>query len=146
MVARVTRERENRMRFGAHRSRDMKRIPELFLLVALAIAIIIPGTDLTFASSGIWTTKASMPTPRGGFAVGVVKGILYAVGGGGHGGPLGTVEAYSPSTNTWTIKASMPTPRWSFAVGVVNGILFAVGGFGGKGAIGTVEAYNPSTN
>ena len=46
-----------------------------------------------------WTTKASMPTPRGWLAVSVVNGVLYAVGGGNVtdvGPALATVEAYQP--------------------------------------------------
>jgi hypothetical protein len=109
------------------------------------------GTVEAYDPTNSWTTKVSMPTPRALFAVGVVNGVLYAVGGynnsAGNVIPLGTVEAYDPSTNSWTTKGSMPTPRYSLAVGVVNGILYAVGGIGGGNTLlGTVEAYDPSTN
>ena len=93
-------------------------------------------------SANRWTTKASLPTPRAGLAVGVVGSILYAVGGSDSGYVL-TVEAYDPSTNSWTTMASMPTPRSDLAVGVVNGILYAVGGNTGNIYLGTVEAYSP---
>ncbi|HEV8599827.1 MAG TPA: kelch repeat-containing protein, partial [Gemmatimonadales bacterium] len=84
-------------------------------------------------------------------AIGVVNGILYAVGGVDGAGATGTVEAYDPATNTWTAKAPMPTPRSQLAVGVVNGILYALGGFPAGGgafntALNTVEAYDPITN
>ena len=72
-----------------------------------------------------WTTKAPMLTPRTDFSLGVVNGILYAVGGGSS-----AVDAYDPAINWWTIKASMPTARDGFSVGVVNGILYLVGGQG----------------
>jgi N-acetylneuraminic acid mutarotase len=72
-----------------------------------------------------WTAKAPMLTPRMKFAVGVVNGTLYAVGGAGF---IGTVEAYNPTTNAWTMKAPMPSARFLHAVGVVNGILYVVGG------------------
>ena len=68
-----------------------------------------------------------MPTPRTEFAIGVVNGILYAVGGDS----AGSVVAYDPAANSWTTKAPMPTPRGALSVGVVNGILYAVGGFNG---------------
>jgi len=93
-----------------------------------------------------------MPTPRVGLAVGVVNGILYAVGGsccdpGENANILSTVESYDPSTNMWTARAPIPTPRVGLAVGVVNGILYAVGGLSkGKGPISTVEAYDPTRN
>ena len=95
-------------------------------------------------SIGFWTAKAPMPTARGNLAVGVVNGILYAVGGTiGNGLPLNTVEAYDPATNTWTARAPMHVARSDFGVGVVNGILYAVGGDSWNG---TVEAYDPRTD
>ncbi len=104
-------------------------------------------------STDAWTTKTSMPTPRGDFVgVGVVNGVLYAVGGMNNGfTQLGTVEAYDPGTNAWSTKASMPTPRSGLAVGVVNGVLYAVGGYTSPGnnpsdIVGTVQAYDPSTD
>jgi N-acetylneuraminic acid mutarotase len=95
-----------------------------------------------------WTTKTPMPTVRLGFAVGVVNGILYTVGGDA----AGTVEAYDPVTNAWTTRQPMLTPRSQLGVGVVNGILYAVGGTTGSNADGiptivnTIEAYDPATN
>jgi len=95
-------------------------------------------------SIGFWTAKAPMPTARGNLAVGVVNGILYAVGGNdGHGGYLNTVEAYDPATNTWTTRAPMHVARSDLGVGVINGMLYAVGGDEWNG---TVEAYDPSTD
>jgi energy-converting hydrogenase Eha subunit A len=101
-----------------------------------------------------WTTKAPMPTPRAALGVGVVNGVLYAVGGccdPGHLDDFSTLEAYDPVTDSWTTKASMPTARRAFGVGVVNGILYAVGGIPGTGndndtALATVEAYDPTTD
>jgi N-acetylneuraminic acid mutarotase len=98
-------------------------------------------------STNTWTTKAPMPTSRMDLAVGVVNGILYAVGGLGTGSYLVTIESYDPSTNTWTTKASMSTERYGLSIGVINGILYAVGGDAGTyWGLGTVEAYDPSTN
>ena len=120
--------------------------------VALVV-IVVSSHDQVFGEAGTWTVKAPMPTPRASLAVGVVNGILYAVGGsvisGNNTNYLSTVEAYDPSTNTWTAKARMPTARCCFAVGVANGILYVVGGIsrpiGGR-ILGTAEAYDPRTN
>src|SRR5690242_15221774 len=70
------------------------------------------GLSWTQQSRGSWTTKASMPTSRYGLSVGVVNGILYAIGGDTINGPSNTVEAYDPATDTWSAKASMPTARY----------------------------------
>ncbi|PYP72916.1 MAG: hypothetical protein DMD41_07380, partial [Gemmatimonadetes bacterium] len=121
-------------------------------LQATALAF---GSPQTFTATGVpvcdcWTTKASMPTARNALAVGVIDGVLYAVGGIGAGGAVATVEAYDPASNTWTTKAPLPTARHRLAVGVVNGILYAVGGSGNLGnppaVLATVEEYDPATN
>jgi hypothetical protein len=88
-----------------------------------------------------------MPTARHGLGVGVVNGILYAVGGSYDLDQYQKqVEAYDPATDTWTTKAPIPTVRKWFGVGVVNGILYAVGGLGYGRELGTVEAYDPATD
>ncbi len=105
-----------------------------------------------------WTPRAPMPTPRASFGVGVINGVLYAVGGW-QSGPVGAVEAYNPATNTWAAKAPLPTPRYDLAVAVVDGTLYAMGGsheaatcnpwpFGGPcyEPVATVEAYDPLTD
>lgn len=94
-----------------------------------------------------WTAKAPMPTPRSFLAVGVVDGILYAVGGHNALSPnLATVEAYDPKTNTWSAKAPMPTGRTALAAAGLGGILYAVGGGGLPGFLTVLEAYDPKTN
>lgn len=98
---------------------------------------------------GTWVAKAPMLTARYGMGIGVVNGILYAIGGIGEfgKGPLATVEAYDPTTDTWTTKAPMPTARIYVAVGVINNVIYAVGGYDAKGNIfSAVEAYDPATN
>jgi hypothetical protein len=112
-----------------------------------ATGLFSDGSSRMLGPGDLWGTKAPMPTPRYGFAVGVVNGILYAVGGHNGTNHLNRVEAYDPGTNTWSVKTSMPTARSSLAVGVVNGILYAVGGTNSSGArLATVEAYDPSTD
>jgi N-acetylneuraminic acid mutarotase len=96
-----------------------------------------------------WTTKASMPTAREYFGLGVINNKIYVVGG--QGDWYSALEVYNPFTDTWVTKASMPTARTGLAVGVINGILYAVGGnapvgVGGVHVLSTVEAYDPATN
>jgi N-acetylneuraminic acid mutarotase len=127
----------------------------VLLALGLSVGCLRGGKPESSVDSSAWTEKASMHIPRTGLAVGVVNGILYAVGGDTviiqNGNPvviyLGTVEAYDPSTNTWTTKTPMPTARSGLAVGVVNGILYAIGGTkDGVNNLTTVEAYDPVMN
>jgi N-acetylneuraminic acid mutarotase len=136
------------------------------LLTLIVALVVVSGRDQVFGQSGRWTVKAPIPTPRGGLAVGVVNGILYAVGGaithpgvGGYPGYtefLSTVEAYNPTTNSWSSRAPLPTLRSGVAVGVVDGILYAVGGTSSATGrtewnqyplfLNTVDAYDPVRN
>jgi hypothetical protein len=110
--------------------------------VLIAIASGLSPILFTATTGGIWTAKTSMTTPRYGLGVGVINGLIYAVGGY-HDAPNGSLEAYDPATDRWSVRPAMPTARYGLGVDVVNGILYAVGGAVG---IGTVEAYNPATN
>src|SRR3989442_12645885 len=97
------------------------------LVTGVALVVVsVSSRDHVFGEGGTWIAKAPMPTPRTGLAVGVVNGILYAVGGSAKSGKnnnyLNTVEAYDPATNRGTAKAPMLAPRASFGVGDVNGI------------------------
>ena len=120
------------------------------LVTGVALVVVsVSSRDHVFGEGGTWIAKAPIPTPRAGLAVGVVNGILYAVGGrvnheDGRWEYLPTVEAYDPSTNSWTTKAPMPAPRGYLSVGVVDGILYALGGFGSQGPVSTrLDAYDP---
>jgi N-acetylneuraminic acid mutarotase len=129
------------------------------LAIGAALTIVVSSTiGGVSAKGGKWSVKAPIPNPRPGLAVGVVNGILYAVGGDRGRGDvadryLTLVEAYNPVTNSWTTKAPMPTGRWGVAVGVLKGTLYAVGGVGRplpgsmkSVVLSTVEAYDPITN
>lgn len=58
-------------------------------------------------STDTWTPVAEMCVRRSGAGVGVLDGVMYAVGG--HDGPevRNNVEAYRPSTGVWTSVADM---------------------------------------
>jgi len=115
----------------------------VILLVGFAL------TGQALAQGGTWATKAPMPTPTFAMGVGVVNGILYAVGGevANDCTFVNTLVAYDPLANTWTFKAPMPTKRQGLRAGVVNGVLYAVGGSTGCGPrTGSVEAYDPASD
>jgi hypothetical protein len=86
-----------------------------------------------------------MPTARRGGAPGAVTGgTLYVIGGlNAAGNYIGTVEAYSPTTNTWVTKTSLPEPRSGLGAVARNGLIFAVGGRDGTGLLASNETYRP---
>ncbi len=97
-----------------------------------------PATDT-------WTTRAPMPTPRSDFVVGVIDGIIYAIGGWSSDTLVTTVEAYDPASNLWTTKAPMSMPLVYAAGGVVDGVLYIAGGTSGTEYETAIQAYNPAT-
>jgi len=82
------------------------------------------------------------------------NGLIYAIGGENALNPnvlqdLGTVEAYSPTSNTWNDNlAPMPTPRHFLAVVTgSDGLIYALGGETEQNQIlNNLEAYDPTTN
>lgn len=95
-----------------------------------------------------WATKPPMPTARSGLAVGVVDGILYAVGGSNPAAGLNTVEAYDPVAGIWYGRTPMRRGKSDLGVGVVGHRLYAVGGddISTFGSRKVTEAYDPVSN
>jgi len=92
---------------------------------------------------------APMHERRSSMGVGVLGGLLYAVGGTSGDFYLASVEVYDPGTNTWTLVAPMSVNRVNLGVGVSGGLLYAAGGVGMEdpfNSLASVEAYNPATN
>jgi hypothetical protein len=79
-----------------------------------------------------WTYKASMPTPRAFFAIGVYQNKIYCIGGEAVNGHTGVNEVYNPATNTWETKASMPggpNMRTSLAANVIDDEIYIIDPF-----------------
>ena len=107
----------------------------LVFLTASSTILAMPVSG-TSASENTWTTKAPMPTARGGLGVVAVDGAVYAIGGStsqypsstGSGGFLGTNEEYNITTGVWTYKAPMPVARSYFAIAAYQGKIYCIGG------------------
>jgi len=91
-----------------------------------------------------WTTRAPTTTARVNFAVAVVDGTLYAIGGDGSDHPLfNTLEAYDPATDTWTMRTRLPSPRTGVKAAVIDGVIYVVGGTSSEA---TLDAYDPAND
>jgi N-acetylneuraminic acid mutarotase len=104
---------------------------------------------LEYTPGGTWTSRAAMPTARGGTACGVLGDRIIVVGGEGNpGAPLGVfseVEAYDAVLDRWDSLSPMPTPRHGMAAAVWNGALHVPGGASRElfGAVDTHEILRP---
>merc|ERR1719228_2637951 len=89
-----------------------------------------------------------MSTRRSSVGVGVLQGLIYAVGGydGNSRQCLASVEVYNPEQDIWSPVADMSARRSGAGVGVLNGLLYSVGGHDGPLVRKSVECYNPDTN
>jgi non-specific serine/threonine protein kinase len=94
-----------------------------------------------------WETLPELPTPRGGMAVGVIRGRIHAAGGEN----LGSMathpehEVFDPVTMTWSKAPDMLTKRHGLASAVVDGRWYVIGG--GRAAMlsvsNIVEVFEP---
>lgn len=97
-----------------------------------------------------WTSRAPMPTPRGGTAAGVVDGLIVVVGGEGNmaAGSMGVfpqTEAYDPRIDRWISLRPMATPRHGMGAAGLNGKLYVPAGGtvdGGGNPVALVEAFS----
>ncbi len=97
-------------------------------------------------SSGVFTTKASMPTPRVQHAGTVYNNKLYVMGGNGSANTSNSLQVYDPVTDTWSSLADMPAPRYSLKAVTLGNYIYAVGGSDGVGLKNTVFKYDPSVD
>jgi len=124
------------------------------LIVILVVSMFLSTFQflLADATENEWTTKASMPTARGGLGVAVVNEKIYAIGGLNNDTQLAVNEEYNPVTDTWTTKAQMPTARSGFAIAVYQNKIYCIGGTVGdstnlvSGFTGANEVYDPVKN
>lgn len=58
-----------------------------------------------------WTPIAEMNDCRKGAGVGILYGVMYAVGGRNKYGVQNSVEAYTPSSGVWTSIVNMRSYR-----------------------------------
>ena len=100
-------------------------------------------------ATGIWTTRAPMPAPRGDVAATVAGGQLYAIGGANAlpaWNPVATVQRYDPIADAWTTVAPLTVARGRLAAATVNGIIYAVGGRGASADVAALDASDPATD
>ena len=101
-----------------------------------------PANQVYDPATDTWQTKKNMPTARAFLATAVVRGVIYAMGGG-YPSYLDTVEAYDLATDTWTTKADLPKPCMGSRAAAVDGIIYLIGG---NLSDSLCYAYDPSVN
>ena len=92
-----------------------------------------------------WTTKAPMPSHRGGLASAVLNGKIHTFGGERADGVFDNHEVFDPTRNAWTVEAPMPTARHGLAAVTAEGKIHVIGGGPKQGLAQTsvVEVWTP---
>jgi N-acetylneuraminic acid mutarotase len=82
------------------------------------------------ASTNIWTSLTSDPTPRSHTCSGLANGFLFSAGGaaGAAETAIAVNEAFSLTRNKWTNEASMPQAVAAAGSAVNKGLLYCFGG------------------
>ena len=99
--------------------------------------------DQFYPVKNTWTELAPMGKARRGIGVGILNGLLFALGGSDGISALRLVECYDPHTNAWRRVADMIEERSSVAAVGLGEHLYAVGGYDGiMSCLKTVERYD----
>jgi N-acetylneuraminic acid mutarotase len=106
--------------------------------------------DLEDLGKGWVTAKGKMPTPRRGFATGIIGTKIYTFGGEGnpdrtYGGVFKEAEVYDTVTDTWASLPAMNLPRHGSAAAVMGGKIYIPGGGTAMGTPATAafDVYSP---
>jgi N-acetylneuraminic acid mutarotase len=98
-------------------------------------------------ATGVWVTRAPMPTARSSGVAVVYDGKIYVAGGR----PPREFDfaVYDPAADTWEVLPNLPTRRNHFTGEAINGRIHYVGGRQGLG-LGTAmvtahEVFDPAT-
>ena len=93
----------------------------------------VVGTNEEYdPATNTWIFKATMPTPRTGFAIASYENKIYCIGGATshdiYAGPTLTAvnEVYDSTTDTWEIRSPLPAATWLIQASVINGKIYLV--------------------
>lgn len=100
--------------------------------------------------NGTWTTGASMPTPRGGFAYARVGKKIYCAGGSistsNHRNTTNVLEVYDTENNYWTTAKPMPESLYLTEGVAVGDKFYCIGGVGATTFSNHIYVYDTTTN
>ncbi len=75
-----------------------------------------------------WVRRRPMPTARYDGGVCTVNNHVYAIGGHGRHGIVGTSEEYEPDADKWVRRTPLPVPRRDLVVRDMHGRILVMGG------------------
>lgn len=100
--------------------------------------------EVTVVNTSRWQVLAPMPTARFGLGVVAYEGQIYAVGGEGQNGVIGSLERYQVEANTWESLPLKPLAVADIKAAVVGGKIYVPGGRLASGEMSNaLEIFDP---
>jgi hypothetical protein len=101
-------------------------------------------------TNNTWSYKAPMPTPRMSFAIAVIQGKIYCIGGRSvagdmSGGYTSVNELYDPVTNSWENKAPMPIADGWIDAKVIDNRIYIKNNIPSTSS-GLYDVYDPASD
>jgi N-acetylneuraminic acid mutarotase len=112
-------------------------------------------TEVYDPATDTWTTKTSMPIPKGGLSASVVDGKIYLIGGFTQSVTHGTLQTsnetlvYDPIADSWTTKKPMPTATVYCATAAVDDKIYVISGTSqaySDNLLNLTQIYDPNTD
>jgi N-acetylneuraminic acid mutarotase len=75
-----------------------------------------------------WSTRAPMPSKRGGIVGASLRERIYVFGGEALTGTFHNNEEYDPRTDGWAVRPSLPIARHGLAAVSLGNRIFVIGG------------------
>jgi N-acetylneuraminic acid mutarotase len=102
-------------------------LSRIFFILSLPV---LNGAVIFAQSTGMWFTRAPLPTARQEIPHAILNGRIYIPGGFRSGGlATSIVEVFAPATNAWTTIPSLPITMHHLHCAAVNNKLYVLGGY-----------------
>ena len=119
----------------------------VYLLGGSEDGVVSPRVWRFSTDRGQWEERCPMPGGRSHHCAGVVRGMIYAVGGIGPGGVYRSdVCRYDVDVDRWTVAPPCGSPRAYAGCAVVGDQLYIMGGHSGRQWLKTVRRFSPLEN
>lgn len=93
-----------------------------------------------------WESAANLNVLRADASLVKINGELYAVGGTGSTGYLGSIDKYDDSSNTWSHVTDIPGAVKGISVAAIMSKIYIIGGYDNNGYTNSVQVYDVSTD
>lgn len=103
-------------------------------------------TTSEISRTGTWIARGSLCNGRADSIYLTIDTCLYAIGGRGEGGHIGSIEKYSDISDTWTYITDIPDDLKGYTAVAANGCIYIIGGYINGQYTNEINIYNIATD